>query len=48
MTIRATIDEGGTIAIYGDYDADGVTACAMLTRSLRALAPRSFRTSPTA
>ncbi|MFZ0129361.1 MAG: single-stranded-DNA-specific exonuclease RecJ [Candidatus Dormiibacterota bacterium] len=34
--IRATIDEGGTIAIYGDYDADGVTACAMLTRSLRA------------
>jgi single-stranded-DNA-specific exonuclease len=34
--IRATIDEGGTIAIYGDYDADGVTACAMLTRCLRA------------
>ena len=34
--IRATIDEGGAIAIYGDYDADGVTACAMLTRCLRA------------
>jgi single-stranded-DNA-specific exonuclease len=34
--IRATIDDGGTIAIYGDYDADGVTACAMLTRCLRA------------
>src|ERR1700730_6238254 len=34
--IRATIEEGGTIAIYGDYDADGVTACAMLTRCLRA------------
>ena len=34
--IRATIAQGGTIAIYGDYDADGVTACAMLTRSLRA------------
>ncbi|MFI5285144.1 MAG: single-stranded-DNA-specific exonuclease RecJ [Candidatus Dormibacteria bacterium] len=34
--IRATVDEDGTIAIYGDYDADGVTACAMLTRSLRA------------
>src|ERR1700730_18583971 len=34
--IRATIDEGGTIAVYGDYDADGVTACAMLARCLRA------------
>jgi single-stranded-DNA-specific exonuclease len=34
--IQATIGEGGTIAIYGDYDADGVTACAMLTRCLRA------------
>jgi single-stranded-DNA-specific exonuclease len=34
--IQATIAEGGAIAIYGDYDADGVTACAMLTRCLRA------------
>jgi single-stranded-DNA-specific exonuclease len=34
--IQATMAEGGTIAIYGDYDADGVTACAMLTRCLRA------------
>jgi len=34
--ITSTIDEGGTIAVYGDYDADGVTACAMLTRCLRA------------
>jgi single-stranded-DNA-specific exonuclease len=34
--IQATVAEGGAIAIYGDYDADGVTACAMLTRSLRA------------
>jgi single-stranded-DNA-specific exonuclease len=24
------------IAVYGDYDADGVTACAMLSRALRA------------
>jgi single-stranded-DNA-specific exonuclease len=36
LAIRTTIDEHGTIAIYGDYDADGVTACAMLTRCLRA------------
>jgi single-stranded-DNA-specific exonuclease len=34
--IRSTLAEGGAIAIYGDYDADGVTACAMLTRCLRA------------
>jgi single-stranded-DNA-specific exonuclease len=34
--ITSTIAEGGTIAVYGDYDADGVTACAMLTRCLRA------------
>ena len=35
-TVRAAIRDGGAIAIYGDYDADGVTACAMLTRCLRA------------
>ena len=35
-TVRAAMRDGSTIAIYGDYDADGVTACAMLTRSLRA------------
>ena len=35
-TVQAAIRERSTIAIYGDYDADGVTACAMLTRCLRA------------
>jgi single-stranded-DNA-specific exonuclease len=35
-TVEAAVREGRTIAIYGDYDADGVTACAMLTRCLRA------------
>jgi single-stranded-DNA-specific exonuclease len=35
-TVGAAVREGSTIAIYGDYDADGVTACAMLTRCLRA------------
>jgi single-stranded-DNA-specific exonuclease len=35
-TVRAAMRDGTAIAIYGDYDADGVTACAMLTRCLRA------------
>jgi single-stranded-DNA-specific exonuclease len=35
-TVEAAVRERSTIAIYGDYDADGVTACAMLTRCLRA------------
>jgi single-stranded-DNA-specific exonuclease len=35
-TVEAAVREGTVIAIYGDYDADGVTACAMLTRCLRA------------
>jgi single-stranded-DNA-specific exonuclease len=30
------IRAGERIAVYGDYDADGVTACALLSRSLRA------------
>jgi single-stranded-DNA-specific exonuclease len=34
--IGESIREGGRIAVYGDYDADGVTACAMLSRALRA------------
>jgi single-stranded-DNA-specific exonuclease len=35
-TIRTALAERARIAVYGDYDADGVTACAMLTRVLRA------------
>ena len=35
-TVQAAMRDGTPIAIYGDYDADGVTACAMLTRCLRA------------
>jgi single-stranded-DNA-specific exonuclease len=35
-TVRSALRNGTTVAIYGDYDADGVTACAMLTRCLRA------------
>ena len=33
--IGAAIRAGERIAVYGDYDADGVTACAMLSRALR-------------
>ena len=36
IAIGVAVSEGRRIAVYGDYDADGVTACAMLTRGLRA------------
>jgi len=36
VTLGVAVGEGHRIAVYGDYDADGVTACAMLTRALRA------------
>jgi single-stranded-DNA-specific exonuclease len=36
VTLGTAVGEGNRIAVYGDYDADGVTACAMLTRALRA------------
>jgi len=33
--LRAAMGARQRIAVYGDYDADGVTACAMLSRALR-------------
>ena len=35
--LRRAIAAGELIAVYGDYDADGVTATALMTRVLRAL-----------
>ena len=32
----AAIDRGERIVLYGDYDVDGVTSLALLTRVLRA------------
>ncbi|MBV8445491.1 MAG: single-stranded-DNA-specific exonuclease RecJ, partial [Candidatus Dormibacteraeota bacterium] len=34
-TVSAAVNNGERIAVYGDYDADGVTACAMLVRAFR-------------
>jgi single-stranded-DNA-specific exonuclease len=34
--LGVAVSERTPIAVYGDYDADGVTACAMLTLALRA------------
>jgi single-stranded-DNA-specific exonuclease len=36
--ICAALESGERIAIFGDYDADGVTSTALLTRALRAAA----------
>ena len=36
IAVGVAVHAGHRIAVYGDYDADGVTACAMLTTALRA------------
>lgn len=38
--IRAALKEGERIAVYGDFDADGVTSTALLTETLTALGGR--------
>jgi single-stranded-DNA-specific exonuclease len=35
--IRAVADNGGKIGLFGDYDVDGISSTAMLTRALRRL-----------
>jgi single-stranded-DNA-specific exonuclease len=35
--IRQAIQDGERVAVYGDFDADGVTSTALLTQTLRAL-----------
>ncbi len=35
--IRQAISRGDTLAVYGDYDADGVTATALLVQTLKSL-----------
>lgn len=35
--LRRACREGATVAVVGDYDVDGVTACALLTAVLRSL-----------
>ena len=36
IAVGVAVRDRRRIAVYGDYDADGVTACAMLTTALRA------------
>ena len=35
LRVQQAIEDGETIAVFGDYDADGVTATALLTKYLR-------------
>ena len=43
--IRFALDHGEAIAIYGDYDVDGVTATALLLQTLRGQGQRARRYS---
>ena len=38
--LRRAVQQGELIAVYGDFDVDGVTACAILTMGLRDLGGR--------
>ncbi len=38
--IRRAVEEGESIAVYGDFDADGVTAAVLLVQALRAVGAR--------
>lgn len=44
--IRKALEEGEQIAVYGDYDCDGVTATALLTDYLQALGGRILPVLP--
>jgi single-stranded-DNA-specific exonuclease len=45
--IYCALEQKEPIAIYGDYDVDGVTATALLVDTLKALARTCEATSPT-
>ena len=44
--IRQALEEGEQMAVYGDYDCDGVTATALLTDYLAALGGRVIPVLP--
>ncbi len=44
--IQATIEAGEKIAIFGDYDVDGISSTAMLTRALRRMGARAHPRIP--
>ena len=44
--IGQALQTNEVIGVYGDYDVDGLTGTALLTRALRTLGERSFPASP--
>ncbi len=44
--IRLAADRGETVAVYGDYDVDGITATCLLTEYLRSVGMRTERYIP--